>query len=180
MHGHGNGHGHGPAAVPSRDADPRWLGAALGLILALMVGELVVGLAANSLALLSDAAHMLTDAASIVLALVAMHLAARPPRGGYTFGLKRAEILSAQANGLSLLLLAAWLGYEAIERLIDPPEVAGGLVLVTALVGVAVNLVATWCLSRANRSSLNIEGAFQHEIESVAHFGSPSSCRVAR
>ncbi|WP_431684059.1 cation diffusion facilitator family transporter [Kitasatospora sp. KL5] len=164
--GHGHGHSHGVAA----DADRRWLVSALVLITVFMAGEVVVGLAASSLALISDAAHMLTDAASIALALVAMRLAARPARGGYTYGLKRAEILSAQANGVTLLVLSAWLAYEAVTRLIDPPEVDGSLVLVTALVGIVVNLAATWCMSRANRSSLNVEGAFQHVVTDLYAF----------
>ena len=163
-HDHDHDHGVNP------QADGRWLGAGLAFIVVFMAAEVVVGLYAQSLALLSDAAHMLTDAASIVLALVAMRLAARPPRGGYTFGLKRAEILSAQANGLTLLLLAAWLTYEAIERLIHPPSTMGGVVLVTALAGVLVNLAATWCLSRANRTSLNVEGAFQHILKDLYAF----------
>ncbi len=167
-HGHGGhgGHSHGVAA----DADRRWLVSALALIVVFMAGEVVVGFAARSLALISDAAHMLTDAASIVLALVAMRLAARPARGGYTYGLKRAEILSAQANGVTLLVLSAWLGYEAITRLIEPPEVTGSLVLVTALVGIVVNLAAAWCMSKANRSSLNVEGAFQHVLTDLYAF----------
>ncbi|MFE2449188.1 cation diffusion facilitator family transporter, partial [Streptomyces sp. NPDC059426] len=152
--GHG-GHAHGVA----ENADRRWLSLALALISGFMAVEVVVGIIARSVALLSDAAHMLTDAASIVLALIAIRLSARPARGGYTYGLKRSEILSAQANGLSLLLLGAYLGYESVGRLIDPPEVTGGLVLVTALAGVAVNLAAAWCMSKANRSSLNVEGA---------------------
>ncbi|MFJ9772116.1 cation diffusion facilitator family transporter [Kitasatospora sp. NPDC101157] len=167
-HGHGGhgGHSHGVAA----DADRRWLVTALALIVVFMAGEVVVGFAARSLALISDAAHMLTDAASIVLALVAMRLAARPARGGYTYGLKRAEILSAQANGVTLLVLSAWLGYEAVTRLIEPPEVTGSLVLVTALVGIVVNLAAAWCMSKANRSSLNVEGAFQHVLTDLYAF----------
>ncbi|MGW3244146.1 cation diffusion facilitator family transporter [Streptomyces sp. NPDC001070] len=167
-HGHGQhqGHGHGVA----EDADRRWLGLALGLIAGFMAVEVVVGLLVGSLALLSDAAHMLTDAASIVLALVAMRLAARPARGGFTYGLKRAEILSAQANGITLLLLAVWLAYEAVRRLVSPPDVAGGPVLVTALAGVVVNIGAAWCLSRANRSSLNVEGAFQHVLNDLYAF----------
>ncbi|MFJ6777195.1 cation diffusion facilitator family transporter [Kitasatospora sp. NPDC091257] len=164
-HGHG-GHSHGVAA----DADRRWLLSALALIVVFMAGEVVVGFAAQSLALISDAAHMLTDAASIVLALIAMRLAARPARGGYTYGLKRAEILSAQANGVTLLVLSAWLGYEAITRLLEPPEVTGSLVLITALVGIVVNLAATWCMSKANRSSLNVEGAFQHVLTDLYAF----------
>jgi cobalt-zinc-cadmium efflux system protein len=154
----------------SANADQRWLTGALGLIVAYMAGEVVIGLIAHSLALISDAAHMLTDAASIVLALVAMRLAARPAEGGYTYGLKRTEILSAQANGLSLLLLSAWLAYEAIRRLVQPPEVTGGLVLGTALVGVAINVGAAWMISKANRTSLNIEGAFQHILTDLYAF----------
>lgn len=166
-HEHGpGGHAHGVSA----DADRKWLSLALAMISVFIVIESVIAVMAGSLALLSDAAHMLTDAISIVLALVAMRLSARPARGGYTFGLKRAEILSAQANGLTLILAGAWLGYEAVHRLIDPPEVTGWMVLVTALAGIVVNLVATWCLSRANRSSLNVEGAYQHILNDLFAF----------
>lgn len=169
-HGHGpgghSGHSHGVSA----DADRRWLGIALALITLFMAAEVVVGVLAHSLALISDAAHMLTDAASIVLALIAMRLAARPARGGFTYGLKRAEILSAQANGLTLLLLSIWLAYEAVRRLISPAAVAGGPMLVTALVGIAVNVVATWCISKANRTSLNVEGAYQHILNDLFAF----------
>jgi cobalt-zinc-cadmium efflux system protein len=164
--GHGHGHGHGVG----RTADRRWLAAALALIVMFMAVEFVVGLIAGSLALISDAAHMLTDAAAIALALVAIRLAARPAQGGYTYGLRRAEILSAQANGITLLLLAAWFCYEGVRRLIDPPAVEGGLVLVTALVGIVVNVAATWCVSRADRSSLNVEGAFQHILNDLYAF----------
>ncbi|MBW5485500.1 cation diffusion facilitator family transporter [Streptomyces bambusae] len=160
------GHSHGVAA----NADRRWLAIALGLIGTFMAVEVAVGILAHSLALISDAAHMLTDAVSIVLALIAMRLAARPARGGFTYGLKRAEILSAQANGLTLLLLALWLAYEAVRRLIDPPEVAGGVVLVTALAGIAVNVAAAWCISKANRSSLAVEGAYQHILNDLFAF----------
>ncbi|MFF7176780.1 cation diffusion facilitator family transporter [Streptomyces pseudovenezuelae] len=175
-HGHGSEHDHsggghaGHSHGVSPDADRRWLAIALTLITAFMAVEVVIGVVAQSLALISDAAHMLTDAASIVLALIAMRLAARPAKGGFTYGLKRAEILSAQANGLSLLLLGAWLAYEAVERLIDPPEVEGGLMLATALAGIFVNVVATWCLSKANRSSLNVEGAYQHILNDLFAF----------
>jgi len=165
-HDHGHGHGHGPSA----DADRRWLGAALGLIVAFMVGEVVVGLAAGSLALISDAGHMLTDAASIVLALVAIRLAARPAQGGFTYGFKRAEILSAQANGITLLLLAVWFVYEGVARLIAPPAVDGVLVFATALVGIVVNVAAAWCISCANRTSMNVEGAFQHILNDLFAF----------
>ena len=168
QHGEGGhaGHSHGVSA----DSDRRWLGIALALITGFMAIEVVIGIIAQSLALISDAAHMLTDAVSIVLALIAMRLAARPARGVYTYGLKRAEILSAQANGLTLLLLGAWLAYEAVHRLIDPPEVEGGLMLATALAGIVVNVAAAWCISKANRSSLNVEGAYQHILNDLFAF----------
>ncbi|MGX1762680.1 cation diffusion facilitator family transporter, partial [Streptomyces lydicus] len=168
-HGHGSG-GHTHSHGVSGDADRRWLTVALALIGGFMMIEVVVGLLANSLALLSDAAHMLTDAASIVLALTAIRLAARPARGKYTYGFKRAEILSAQANGITLLVLAGWLTYEAIRRLLEPPEVTGGLVVITALFGIAVNIAAAWAISKANRSSLNVEGAFQHVLNDLYGF----------
>jgi len=166
-HDHGpGGHSHGVSA----DADRKWLTLALFLIVGFMAAEVVVGVIAGSLALISDAGHMLTDAVSIVLALIAIRLAARPARGGFTYGLKRAEILSAQANGITLLLLAAYFVFEGIRRLVDPGEVEGLLVFVTALVGIAVNVAATWCISRANRSSLNVEGAYQHILNDLYAF----------
>ncbi len=167
-HGAGGqaGHSHGPTA----DSDRRLLGVALGLILGFMVVEVIVGLIASSLALIADAGHMLTDAAAIGLALIAMRLAARPARGSYTFGLRRAEILSAQANGLTLLLLAIYFTVESIRRLISPAVVHGGLMLAIAVVGVVVNLAATWVLSKANRQSLNTEGAFQHILTDLYAF----------
>ena len=165
-------HGHTHGASP--DADWRWLAAAAALIVAFMAGEVVAGLVAHSLALLSDSAHMLTDAAAIGLALVTARVAGRPARGGYTYGLRRLEILSAQANGITLVLLAVWLAYEAIRRLISPQPVAGGLMLSVALVGVAVNLAASWLLARANgpggRRSLNLEGALQHVLTDLYAF----------
>lgn len=164
-HGH-DGHTHGATA----DSDKRWLAAALTVIVVFLLGEVVVGIVAQSLALISDAAHMLTDAASIVLALWAIRLAARPAEGRMTYGWKRAEILSAQANGLTLLGLSAWLAYEAIRRLIEPPEVTGGLVLGTALIGIVVNVLAGWMISRANRTSLNVEGAYQHILNDLYAF----------
>jgi cobalt-zinc-cadmium efflux system protein len=162
-----HGHHHHDVRV---DADRRWLTTALLLIVGFMVVEVAVGIVAHSLALLSDAAHMLTDAASIALALAALRLAARPARGSYTYGLKRAEILSAQANGLTLILLAGWLGFEAYRRLVDPAPVDGLLVLLTGVAGIAINVAAAWALSRANRASLNIQGAFQHIVNDLYAF----------
>ena len=163
-HAHGHHHGHAHSHAPAPDADRRWLGIALGLILAFMAVEVVAGLLADSLALLSDAAHMLTDAGSIGLALVAARLAARPPGGRFTFGLGRAEILSAQVNGAALLVLAGVIAWEAVRRLGDPPEVEGLVVLIVGLAGAVVNVAAAWALSRAERRSLNVEGARAHVL----------------
>ena len=165
-HGRHEGHAHGVSA----DADSRKLAVALALILALMLLEVAAGLVAGSLALLSDAGHMLTDAAAISFSLVAIRLAARPPEGVMTYGLKRVEILSAQANGVTLLVLGLLIGFEGVRRLIDPPGVEGGVVLAVALVGVVVNLAATWTLARANRRSLNVEGSFQHILTDLYAF----------
>ena len=159
-------HHHGVSA----DSDQRRLLAALVLIAGFMVVEVVVGLVVDSLALLADAGHMLTDAGALVLSLVALRLAARPAQGNMTFGLKRAEILSAQANGATLLVLGVLIGYEGVRRLFDPPEPLGGAMLVVALLGIVVNLAATWQLARANRESLNIEGSFQHLLTDLFAF----------
>jgi cobalt-zinc-cadmium efflux system protein len=169
-HAHDDHHGHGHDHAISADADRRLLSVALGLILAFMAVEVGVGIAAHSLALLSDAAHMLTDAAAIGLALVAIGLAQRPARGAFTFGLRRAEILSAQFNGATLLVLGVLVVVEGLRRLVNPPDVEGGPVLVVALVGIAVNVAATWQLARANRTSLNIEGAYQHLLTDLLAF----------
>ena len=148
----------------STDADRGKLRLALGLILGFMVVEVVAGLIADSLALLSDAAHMLTDAGAVALALAAATLAARPPSGRFTFGLGRAEILSAQANGAALLVLAGVLGFESVRRLLDPPAVDGGLVIAVGLLGAAVNIASAYTLAKAERRSLNVEGARAHVL----------------
>ncbi len=150
--------------------DARRLTLALVLILGLMVGEIVAGVLADSLALLSDAAHMLTDAAAIALALFAARLARRPASGDFTFGFRRAEILSAQLNGATLVGLAVLIAVEAIQRLINPLEVAGLTVLLVAIAGIAVNLAATRVLAGSDRRSLNIEGAFQHVLTDLFAF----------
>lgn len=163
-HSHAH-HEHGHAVTNAR---PLWW--ALWLLVAFMAVEVVLGIVANSLALLSDAAHMLTDAAAIALALFAVRLAQRPAHGNFTFGYRRVEILAAQANGITLVLLAGWFVYEAIRRLISPPAVEGGLVLAVAVVGIAVNLVVVWLVGQANRDSMNVEGAFQHVLTDLFAF----------
>jgi cobalt-zinc-cadmium efflux system protein len=164
--GHHHGHDHGVSA----DADGRKLAIALALILGFMCVEVAVGIAAESLALLSDAAHMLTDAGALALSLVAIRLAKRPAAGAMTYGLKRSEILAAAINGTTLLVLGVLIVIEGIRRIVNPPDVEGGLVLAVAILGIAVNLVATMILARANRQSLNIEGAYQHILTDLAAF----------
>ena len=156
--------------APGRDADRRLLLGALGLIVAFMAVEVVVGLLIDSLALLADAGHMLTDAAAIGLALVAIKLAARPASGAYTYGLKRAEILSAQINGLTLAVLVVVFVVEAVRRLLHPPEVDGGAMALVAVVGILVNLSAAALLARADRRSLNVAGAFLHIVTDLIAF----------
>jgi cation diffusion facilitator family transporter len=113
---------------------------------------------------------MLTDAAAIGLSLLAVHLAAKPAEGTMTFGFKRAEILSAQFNGATLFVLALVIVYEAIHRLVSPPTVEGTAVLIVALVGIAVNLAASYTLTNAKRQSMNIEGSFKHILTDLAGF----------
>ena len=161
--------GHSHASITA-GTDARRLGIALGLILAFMAAEIAVGIIVHSLALLSDAAHMLTDAGALGFSLIVIRLVARPAKGDLTFGLKRTEILSAQANGFTLLVLSGLIVYEGVSRLISPPKPEGLAILIVALAGVAVNLAATWQLSRASRESMNVEGSFQHILTDLIAF----------
>lgn len=167
-HGHSGGHDHGHGI--SENADRRYLVIALALLIAFMITEVIVAFVSGSLALLSDAGHMLTDVGAIGASLWAMNLAARPAAGSWTFGWKRAEILSAAVNGITLLVVSGIVGFEAIRRLIHPPTVDGAPVLVVALIGVVVNIVAAWVLAKANRTSLNVEGAYQHILTDLYGF----------
>jgi cobalt-zinc-cadmium efflux system protein len=162
---------HDHVHADGRTAERSALKAALALILGFMAVEVAAGVLASSLALLSDAAHMLTDAAALGLALTAAKLASRPPHGAMTYGLGRAEILSAQANGITLLVLAALIVYDAISRLVSPRHVDGGVVLAVALAGVLVNLVAARILrSGEGTRSLNVEGSYRHILTDLYGF----------
>jgi cobalt-zinc-cadmium efflux system protein len=163
-HHHHDGHDHDHSHAPSAEADRRWLAVALAVIATFMVVEVVAGIVADSLALLSDAAHMLTDAGAIALALVAAQIAMRPAKGRFTFGFGRAEILSAQINGATLLVLAGVIGLEGVRRLLDPPAVEGAIVIAVGVLGACVNVAAAWALAKAERQSLNVEGARQHVL----------------
>jgi cobalt-zinc-cadmium efflux system protein len=158
VHGHDHAHEH-----DHRAADRRALGIALVLICGFMVVEVVVGLLADSLAVLADAGHMLSDAASLGLALVAVWLAGRPVTLERSFGYRRAEILAALANGVLLVVVSIVVFVEAARRFANPPDVTGGWVLVVGCVGLAVNLAAAWILRRGSRS-LNMRGALYHVL----------------
>lgn len=161
------GHGHQHLG---RGDSARRLQISLGLILGFIVVEVIAALLAHSLALLADAGHMLTDAAALATALWAIHLAARPTTGTWSFGLKRAEILSAAVNGVTLVAVAGIVTVEAVRRLAHPRQVGGAAVLVVAIIGVLVNVLASWVLSHGDRVSLNVEGAFQHILTDAAGF----------
>ncbi|HEX6520249.1 MAG TPA: cation diffusion facilitator family transporter [Streptosporangiaceae bacterium] len=159
-------HDHGPGI----GSDRRYLLAALVLLAAFMLAEVITAILSGSLALLSDAGHMLSDVGAIGGSLWAISLTARPPAGKWTFGWKRAEILSAAANGITLLVVAGIVTAAAISRLIHPPAVDGGPVIAVAAAGIAVNVAASLVLARANRSSLNVQGAFRHVLTDLYGF----------
>jgi cobalt-zinc-cadmium efflux system protein len=167
-------HDHGPLGHHhvrlDEKADQRRLVVALALLGSFMLVEVVVGVVVHSLALLADAAHMLTDTGALGLALFALWLARRPARGNMTFGFRRAEILSAQANGLTLFLLAVLVVIEGVRRLVEPPAPGGLAMVVVAAAGIVVNLLATWQLASANRENMNIRGAYLHVLTDLYAF----------
>jgi cobalt-zinc-cadmium efflux system protein len=158
------GHTHGPPAPP------RKLAVALVLIVVFMAVEVAVGVLAHSLALISDAGHMLTDAVALGLSIVALRLAARPARGAMTYGLRRVEVLSMQANGVTLLALACLIVYSAIGRLISPPTVSAWPMVAVARAGIAVNGAATATLAGAGRESMAVEGSYRHIVTDLFAF----------
>lgn len=156
-------HDHAPAAGGIRSASHRRLLAiSLSLTATIMVVQVVGAILTGSLALLADAAHMFTDASALVIALIAAAVAARPADDRRTFGYQRAEVFGALINAIILILLAGWVGIEAVGRLVNPgeTEVVGGLMLVVAIVGLVANAISMWLLSRAQRTSINVRGAY--------------------
>ena len=170
-HDHGDRHGdRGHVHAVNPDADRRYLLIGLSLIATFIVVEVAVALLSRSLALLADAGHMLADAGAIGGSVWALNLARRPTSAVWSFGLKRAEILAAAANGVTLLVVGLLVIAEAVPRLIRPQQAHGVPILIVALVGVVINLIATAALARANRTSLNVEGAFQHVLTDLYGF----------
>ncbi|MHB1087841.1 MAG: cation diffusion facilitator family transporter [Acidimicrobiales bacterium] len=157
-------------AVVSRDTDMRLVLVTLILISSFLVAEFVTAVVENSLALFADSGHMLTDVAALALSAWAIHLAGKPSNIRWTFGLKRAEILAALANGVTLAAIAVFITIEAIQRLITPQHVTGSPLLVVALIGAAVNMVAAWTLAKANQSSLNVRAVSAHIMTDLYAF----------
>ena len=170
--------GHEHAHPSSPDADRRWLGIALGLLLVFLIGEVVAGLLAHSTALLTDAGHLLTDVVALATALVAIRIAARPARGSFTFGFARVDALAGQANGITLVLLAVWFTIQAIRHLIHPANSAGSVMTVVALVGVAVNVLAVAAAAKADPSRLSVRGAVAHLVNDLWAFGATAVAGV--
>ena len=152
----GAGHDHGPTEI--RHEGPLWW--ALGLTSAFLVAEVVGAWLTNSLALLSDAAHMATDTLALVIALVAVRLSRRPPDAKRTFGYMRLEAIGAMVNGLLLFIVAGYILWEAVGRFMEPPAVATTGMLVVAVTGLVVNLIAMRLLRAGAGENLNVKGAY--------------------
>lgn len=157
-HGHGHGHSHGA------DANSRRLAIVLVLVLIYMVAEVVGGLLTNSLALLADAGHMLSDAGALSLTLFAIWIARRPATSTHTYGFYRTEILAALVNGATLVAISIYIFAEAIRRIGRPQEVEGGWMMAIAAGGLVVNLIGLWILSSGRSDSLNLRGAWLHVL----------------
>ena len=142
----------------------------LALISLFLIGEVIAAVLGHSLALYADAGHMLSDVAALALSAWAIRLARRPAEGRWTFGLQRAEILSAAASGVALFAISLLITVGAIQRLVHPHHVRGNLVLIVAIVGALINVVATTVLSKANRQSLNVRGAYLHIVTDLYAF----------
>lgn len=155
-HSHAQGHSHGTGA------NKKALAVVLALTGTYMVAEIIGGLITGSLALLSDAAHMLSDNVALGLALFAFWLSAKPPTPNRSFGYKRTEILAALFNGVTIVAISLWIFYEAFQRLQDPPEVLGGWMMAVAVVGLLVNLAGALILTRSAGENLNMQGALRH------------------
>lgn len=161
----GGGHSHGVANGGSAGArNSKRLAVVLVLVATYMVAEVVGGLLTNSLALLADAGHMLSDAAALALSLFAIWIAQKPATSTRTYGYYRTEILAALINGATLVAISFYVFYEAYERIGEPPEVQGALMMGIALGGLGINLVGLWILNAGKGESLNVRGAWLHVL----------------
>src|SRR5215218_6188502 len=165
-HLHSDGQGGHPHGGGSQNR--RALATALAITATYTVAEVIGGLITGSLALLADAGHMLSDNFSLGLALFAFWLSAKPPTPERSFGYKRAEILAALVNGVTLVLISLWIFFEAYQRFQDPPEILGGWMMTVAVMGLFVNVAAAWVLMRSEADSLNLQGALRHILADLA------------
>ncbi len=163
-HSHGHGHAHGPVYGAGAAASTRALKWSLVLTAVILIAEGLGGWVSNSLALLADAGHVLTDAGALGLSLFVAWLARQPGSGAKTFGYLRWEILAALINGTTLLLISAWIVIEAVSRFKAPEPVSGGVMLGVAILGFLVNGVAVWLLHGVREGSLNVRGAYLHVL----------------
>jgi cobalt-zinc-cadmium efflux system protein len=163
MHAHGHDHDH----AHDQGDSVRRLWIALSVTGVFLVAEVVGGILSNSLALLADAGHMLTDVAALGLSLFVAWFSRRPETDRRTYGYLRLEILAAFVNGATLLLLSAWILIEAVLRFGSPEPISGGLMLLVAVIGLLVNVVAAWTLHPSQGGSLNIRGAYLHVLSDL-------------
>jgi len=168
-HSHeGHSHGAGGPSHGGGSQNSRALAIALAITATYTVAEVIGSLITGSLALLADAGHMLSDNFSLGLALFAFWLSAKPPTPERSFGYKRAEILAALFNGVTLVAISIWIFYEAYRRFQDPPEILGGWMMTVAAMGLLVNVGAALVLSRSEEESLNLQGALRHILTDLA------------
>lgn len=161
-HDHGDGHDH---HHHGKGASKRALLTAFLIIAVFLVVETIGGFITNSLALLSDAGHMLSDALALLLSLIAVHFASRPPSAKRTFGMKRFEILAALTNGVTLVVISLFIFWEGFERMWNPPEVASGSMIIIATVGLLANIAAAMVLMRGDtKNNVNLRSAYLHVL----------------
>ncbi|MES2050133.1 MAG: cation diffusion facilitator family transporter [Pseudomonadota bacterium] len=160
-HLHAHRHGDAVHVHYFENRSQKILAWALGLTLSFAGIEVIFGFWSNSLALISDAGHMVTDAAALGLALLAQLIAKRPPTAKNSFGFGRAEALAAFVNGLVMLAVVAWIVFEAVQRLSHPQTVQGATVMLVASIGLAINIIVAWVLSH-DKESLNTKAALVH------------------
>jgi cobalt-zinc-cadmium efflux system protein len=165
-HGHAHSHDHGGHAAGDADSARR-VRVAFWLTSAFFVAELAGGIVAGSLTLLADATHMLADAAALALAWLGFRVSRRPSDARRSYGYQRFQVLTAFVNGLGLVFLAAWIASEAVQRLLAPTPVRGGVMLAVAAAGLVVNLLAYAVLHSGDRRSLNLRGAAAHVLSDM-------------
>lgn len=160
-HAHSDGHSHSHAPT---DAPLRALLIVLGVTGTVFFAELIGGLITGSVALLADAMHMLSDAAGLIIAVVAIFIGRRAATAQATFGYRRVEVLAALVNAVTVLGISAWIVVEAFQRLSDPVEIMAGPMMIVAVIGLLANIISAWILNRQREHSVNVQGAFLHVL----------------